>query len=306
MQSHLFCRGDLGFMPLIGGGAETEKQPRNAPRRAARPFFFDRGGQLLSPYESRTDEIRERRGELAIDGDRIPVISNERLSGNPDASGFDSKLIAERIHQALPDGKILICIREQRTMILSWYFEYLRRGGTHGLGRYISQQYDGGRPAFSLAHFRYDALIDHYQTLFGKSNVVVLPFEMLAEEAARFVAAITDFAGVPRTDDLPFDIRQNSPNLRHRAARYRLRALGAFVRSDSSNGHSVYAREPACMIAKTMRRALAGLYTVKSAQATVDGLAGQVEALVEDYYCPSNSRTAELTGLPLKEQYGYR
>ena len=84
---------------------------------------------------------------------QVPVISSERLSGNPDASGFDSAYIATRIADAFPDAKILIMIREQTKLLVANYFQYLKRGGHRHYQHYFLTLYDSCRPGFSPSFF---------------------------------------------------------------------------------------------------------------------------------------------------------
>ena len=52
---------------------------------------------------------------------KVPVISHERLSGYPHSGGHDSKEIAHRLAAVFPNAKVVIVIREQKSMILSNY-----------------------------------------------------------------------------------------------------------------------------------------------------------------------------------------
>ena len=91
-------------------------------------------------------------GKIEV-GSRVPVISYERLSGNPHAGRFDARTIADRIKAAFPKARIFCVIREQNDMILSTYFQYLKIGGTDSVRDYLTRSYDGRRPGFSLAAF---------------------------------------------------------------------------------------------------------------------------------------------------------
>ena len=73
----------------------------------------------------------------ATTGGLIPVLSYERLSGNPHSGGYDSKEIANRLVQVFPDAKILIVIREQKDIILSTYKQYIIEGGACTVKRYL-------------------------------------------------------------------------------------------------------------------------------------------------------------------------
>ena len=49
----------------------------------------------------------------AAESDSTPVLSAERLSGNPHSGGYDSLQTAERLHRLFPQAKVLVVVREQ-------------------------------------------------------------------------------------------------------------------------------------------------------------------------------------------------
>ncbi len=131
-----------------------------------------------------------------IDKHLIPVISEERLSGQPHSGGFDSKTIAERLATVFPNAKILIIIREQQDIILSCYNQYIKGGGVDSLSNYINaSNHDFLKPIplFNLKHFMYHRLIEYYIQLFGKENVLVLPYEILLDSPNEFMSKIFKF-----------------------------------------------------------------------------------------------------------------
>lgn len=75
----------------------------------------------------------------------LPVISDERLSGNPHAGAYDRKEIAERLRAVFPGARVLVVIREQRSMIRSTYKQYVRMGGPNALDEYLHWYRSGRR-----------------------------------------------------------------------------------------------------------------------------------------------------------------
>lgn len=65
----------------------------------------------------------------AAESDSTPVLSAERLSGNPHSGGYDSLQTAKRLHRLFPQAKVLVVVREQTEEILSCYNQYVRAGG---------------------------------------------------------------------------------------------------------------------------------------------------------------------------------
>ncbi|MCZ6775608.1 MAG: sulfotransferase [Ignavibacteria bacterium] len=142
------------------------------------------------------------------------AVSSERLSGNPHSGGYDSKQTADRLKQVFPNAKILIVIREQKSMILSVYKQYVRVGGMCSIADYLQPPEKRRVPLFDLAHFAYDRLIRHYMGLFGAANVLVLPYELFRREPKTFLSSILTFAspGINARilEQMPYSRRENS------------------------------------------------------------------------------------------------
>ncbi len=128
----------------------------------------------------------------------IAAISQESLAGNHVQGRYWGKEVADKIHAVFPAAQILIIIREQKSMIKSSYGKYLKLGGAVTIQRYIGS---GGTliPGFGaicqLDYLEYDLLIEYYQNLFGRENLLVLPFELLKKDQQAFAKRIISFAG---------------------------------------------------------------------------------------------------------------
>ncbi|MGP1375882.1 MAG: hypothetical protein ACTS3T_23850, partial [Almyronema sp.] len=103
-------------------------------------FPFERNNivsQLIMPNQFRfTDDVKQYFSfglSQAIEESKVPVISHERLSGNPYGVWLESQVFADRLYSISPEAKVLIVIREQTSAILSMYFQYVRNGGTYSL-----------------------------------------------------------------------------------------------------------------------------------------------------------------------------
>jgi hypothetical protein len=192
---------------------------------AARSLEFD-ATLARADFRTELDASRER--------GLIPVVSLERLSGHPFSGGFDSKEMAERLASVFPEGRVLGVFREQRSMIVSTYKQYVRVGGACSLSRFIDPpRYRRPRmPLFDAQHFEYHHLLSRYRELFGAANVLFIPYELFLREPKEFVARIVDFAGLstdPRElEGLPLDARPNraAPALETALKRHVNRAFG--------------------------------------------------------------------------------
>ncbi|NEO98472.1 MAG: sulfotransferase [Symploca sp. SIO2E9] len=129
--------------------------------------------------------------------DLVPVISHESLSGNQMQAKYWGKEVADRIYAVFPEARVLIIIREQKSIILSSYKQYIRSGQSKTIQRFIGVDVErpGFKPICRLDYFEYDLLITYYQNIFGSHNVLVLPFELLKKKPQYFWEKIKIFAG---------------------------------------------------------------------------------------------------------------
>jgi hypothetical protein len=147
-------------------------------------YSSDLGLEFYSKYKS-----------LAEQESKILVLSNERLSGSPHSGGADSVEIANRLAKLPGKKKIIIGIREQKDMILSCYSQYVRAVGCASIDEYIGPSTSKSKYLFHSGFFRYKFLIDYYVCLFGKENVLVLPYEMLKRDPEHYNSKILAFVG---------------------------------------------------------------------------------------------------------------
>lgn len=293
LQQELFSPADHGFFPL-----SFAPQPGTPAAKLGSEKFIH-----VHPLCFDAAVLRD---ELMSKIDRAwagcPVISNERLSGNPDSGGYDSKDIADRLHAVFPEAKIFIVIREQTSMIHACYLQYLRQGGACSLEDYMTRR-DGRRPSFSLDHFLYHYLILYYQRLFGDRNVMVLPYELLATRPTEFIDRLARFAGVDIPDDLPFDRFYNRGSSKFVHTKTRL--LNAFLCRDSVNGFSPLALgelRPAFLEFK--RRINNYLIPRRLENMCERRQRARIARLTEGYFGESNRITSDLIGIDLS-QFGY-
>lgn len=135
------------------------------------------------------------------------ILCEEELSGNPHSGGLFgclSKDVATRLHATVPEAFIVIFLREQREAIAACYKQYVRAGGTHRLARYL-HPHVGNKgvfasaykaPRFSLDHFDYAALVEHYIALFGRDQVHVFLYENFREDAGAFLEGFAKQLGL--------------------------------------------------------------------------------------------------------------
>jgi hypothetical protein len=74
---------------------------------------------------------------FAVKRGLIPVISDEALCGYPSPLGFCGESIAHRLHALFPKARILICLRELRSMVLSLYRQSVKYGYSGSLNTFL-------------------------------------------------------------------------------------------------------------------------------------------------------------------------
>jgi hypothetical protein len=264
---------------------------------AARPFEFD-------AVASRAEFEQLLVG--IVDAGLAPVVSFERLSGNPFSGGYDSKEIADRLVQVFPDARVFVVIREQRSMIVSTYKQYVREGGALPVSKFMRPPTSRSLrvPWFDLRHFAYHHLLDYYRGLFGAERVLALPYEQFRSDPRSFVQRLAEFAGRPlgeeQLDALPFDSRTNpGPPATTIAVRRRLNVIG--VRTDL-NPAPPLASPAFWKLGKRIDRMT--LAPGRAVAHEEEKLRRTVDEKVGDLYAESNRRTGEMIGVDLAS-YGW-
>lgn len=280
--------------PQTGFGWTDKTGPDHPVRRlvGARPFEFD-------PERSRA-EFGPLLQRIEDDG-LSPVVSFERFSGNPFSGGYDSKEIADRLAAVFPGARVLVVVREQRSMIVSTYKQYVREGGALPVTKFMLPPTSRSMrvPWFDLRHFEYHHLLTYYRGLFGVDAVLALTYEQFVADPSSFVEEIARFAGRPLSSEvlasLPFDSKTNpGPPATSIVARRVLNGIG--VRSDLNPAPPLASPAFWRLGKRIDRLTLAPPQTVAREEAK---LRRTVEETVGERYVESNRRTAELTGVDL-------
>lgn len=157
-----------------------------------------------------------RAGAVPARDIRYRVTSSEALSApRPDAGRIlvDYSLLqdvdavtAQRrvcatLGELFPNAMILLVTRGFRSMIVSSYSQYLRSGGDADLDDLIEIARRGPGSAgyellLDLARWNYDELIAAYSGTFGAENVIVMPYEVLRDDAPRFTRLLAERLGI--------------------------------------------------------------------------------------------------------------
>jgi Sulfotransferase family len=290
--------------PVSGYGSVGHQSPTHPVRRlvAEHPLHYDRR-RIRRAFERLIRKV-EAQGLL-------PVVSLERLSGNPYAGGHDSRQIADRLHDALPDARVLVVIREQRSLLAAIYKQYVKAGGTASLEQFLRPPTDRSAlgHCFDFRFYEYDHLIGYYHRLYVPDNVLVLPFDQFVRDGRGFVERIASFAGRPIPErflaTLPYESRDNrSVSALSIAALRHVNRLAP--RTELNPGPALESRA-ALWLTKRLKKpnVLERAFFARSVAASADArLRRIVDETVGDRYAESNRKTAELAELDLPS-YGW-
>lgn len=287
LQKHVFPAERLGFC--------DPWSMRDVAQQLLRvdPFEFD---------PSATSSFFAPGIAQARDRGLTPVLSHEALSGSVASGGYNSRLLAERLLSTFPGSRVLIVIREQKSMILSSYKRFVEGGGPASIRRFlIPPRSGGGRiPLARLEYWDYHRLVRFYLDGWGRRRVLVLPFEMLAGDRTQFAGAITSFAGKPGESHVtagPENVALSGliVALKRRANRLLRVGVNPWGPFDSPRLNAAFGRVSR----------VAGRWVPAAVSRWFDSrMLGVIEELARDRYRESNRITSGLTGLDLAA-WGY-
>ncbi len=294
LQNEIFTSDSDFFIPLSNN--------KKGHSTIARDFIYNSEGYLLNSFDDNVQVIKQNLNDLLGTSnliDRVPVISHERLSGNPHSSGFDASIISRRIKNIFPQAKILIIIREQCSWILSNYFQYLSIGGTHGIKKYLNTTYDGKRPNFSPDHVKYHHLIEVYHEKFGKKNVLVFPYELLNSDKVTFLKQLGSLVKkqINLMDETVFDKRYNVKKNHH--TNYQFRFLNTLIYSSSVNNYSWLYSKYNRALAISTKKFISLFSSNERNESTKIKLYAYIKNWAGNRFDESNQITHELTKLDL-------
>lgn len=277
LQKHMLPNKSLGYKALVG---RYEIQSKLFPQYE---LWYD-------PSIFRQELEKNSR---SFDFDKfVPILSNERISGNAMSGGFDAIILADRLYEAIPDARILIVIREQRKMALSIYKQFVSEGGAISLKHFINQLPYAKVPWFDKQFLEFHHLIAYYQKLFGEDDVLVLPFEHFLRSKVEFCNAIARFSGGPLVTQVNEDKERPSFGGWVTVVRHRFNLL-CFRDSVNPSAWFHFPR-----VAKAINM------TERFFPPVIDHyfdkkMIRYINRELEGFYVESNRKTSEITGLDL-------
>lgn len=283
---------------------DTSTPGRLRVREPIRKLFMDNRGRLLPDEDFDPAALREEFAPLVVPAGKCAVFAAARLGGHPLSDGFDRAQLCHRVKQVFPNARILIVVREQRSMILSSYIQNLESGGADSLRQFADGRWESAYPALTSHFFKYDRLIRLYQSAFGPENVLALPMEMIGSRPRDFIERICRFSDIPAPDDLQFHVKSNA-----RTAYFpyvALRRIVPFIRSSRGNnfGPSLFGRGLGRTVHMSLINGMSKIVPEALDNWAKNRLRKQVEDITRDNYAASNRETGKLIGMDLGE-FGY-
>ena len=300
LQKELFISTNEVFEPLS----------INDKGRSSLSLFFikDKDNYPLSFFQSNSNIIKQEllkvlKEKQEISKDKCFVMSAERLSGIPHVGGgFDGEIIANRLHNIFPEAKILIGIREQKSFLRSIYFQYLSTGGVLNYKNYFDRNYDTV-PSFTHNHIEYNLLVKKYQALFGKENVLVLPYELFKSKPLEYIKKLENLI------ERKIHIKKEKFNTYHNNKKYHFvlyyfRFFNFFKNKNSINNFSVLSNKYTGYIVLKMQNFLGFCFPENWNKKIQDKIKKHIDEKYSERYTESNKKLSELIGIDLKK-YGY-
>jgi len=143
--------------------------------------------------------------------------------------------VADAIREHLPDVKILMVIRNQASLIVSRYSEYLITGGSLAFHDFADKMMDNGHGRNLYFQNYYSKIIDILESRFPRVNVLVLLQEAMREGPVRTVGVISKFLGLAEFHDMKKGLRSERRSLSVAGMRI-LRLLNRLLVKRSSVG----------------------------------------------------------------------
>ena len=207
LQNCLFSRiSEIGVLGSKLGEPRTAVEFVKEVRQLvlSSELAFDR-----ARFHDRINELMSRHTEYLRKQGRVPSvlgISHEVLSGQF-LTGRGAPFIAGTLHNCFPDAKIILFIRNQQSMMVSAYKQYIRQGGVVGFKEFlmapeVHKVSDGlchDNAPFStgvVEYFKYSRVVQLYKKLFGEQNVYVDCLERLKNNKEEVGKNLFSFLGV--------------------------------------------------------------------------------------------------------------
>jgi len=161
--------------------------------------------------------------------------------------------VAERIREYLPDIRIIMVIRNQASLIVSRYSEYLITGGSLSFDRFADEllgDTSGGNVWYQNYYCR---MIGMLEQRFPRDHILVLLQEAMREDASTTASTIAEFIGLHDTLKLRDGLRSERRSLSAAGMRLLASINGRIIRRPSFGGAPPATRVPLFVFRNVVR-----------------------------------------------------
>ena len=139
------------------------------------------------------------------------LVSSEGFVGTGWDPLLNSDLNAKLIKYQHPSAKIFLVLRKQSDWIKSMYRQlvYVEDRFYHYVPFNKFSNIDNSQKMGSFLDLKWDLLVDQYYSIFGRNNVLVLPYELFKESPLKFVNHFTSFFNLKIKNKLDFKNKEN-------------------------------------------------------------------------------------------------
>jgi hypothetical protein len=128
------------------------------------------------------------------EGARCMLISNEVMMAT---DSVDTRLLVERLRNVFGDFQALLTIRDQFDLFRSWCYHVLRKRTYPSLNSIIEENAEiRGTQRTLVSLLDYDRYYRFLGGLIGEENVLLLPFELIKHDRARYAELLGRYLGV--------------------------------------------------------------------------------------------------------------
>jgi hypothetical protein len=213
---------------------------------------------------------------------------------------------AFRLKEVVPDGEVVLFIRNQFDLIISSYFQYLRTGGTLSLKKFLFPKRKinsvNQLNMFDFSFFQFDRIIDFYISIFGGGRVHVFLYEEFRENQPEFVEK---FAG-----KFKMEINKSKLDFSYKKSSFPvwlvpfIRFLNTFTNQSILNKYYILHIPGVYGFVKNLITYFSSKNNIKS-KSPVFRMDKEIKKYISGYYQKSNRRLIELFGEEKLKKYNY-
>ncbi|MEJ2374191.1 MAG: sulfotransferase domain-containing protein [Pseudolabrys sp.] len=131
---------------------------------------------------------------------RVPLISDESMLGY---RCVDTPVFCRRLIDLFGDPKIIIVVRRQDELLLSWLFHEIRKPNEKPLQENLDLLVEEAHTHKSLLHhLDYGAVCRTFAECVGNENLLVIPYELFKHDPNTYARELSKFMGIDREETL--------------------------------------------------------------------------------------------------------